>query len=192
MKILHVITSLRTGGAEKLLLDLLPLISSGKHQVDLVLFDGVETPFLEEAHKRGINVISFSVGRNVYNPLNILRLRALMADYDIIHTHNTAPQLFAALASVGKKTRLITTEHSTSNRRRAWKGYKIIDRWMYSRYSKVICISQIAEDILRKYLGSETNNITTIENGVDLRKLSEAKAGDVLEKLAPEIGRAHV
>ena len=45
MKILHIITSLRTGGAEKLLVDLLPAFKSMGHTVELLLFDGTITPF---------------------------------------------------------------------------------------------------------------------------------------------------
>ena len=37
MKILHVITSLRTGGAEHLLVDLLPRLCEAGHQVDLCI-----------------------------------------------------------------------------------------------------------------------------------------------------------
>ena len=40
MRILHVITSLYTGGAEKLMVDLLPRLKSHGHQVDLLLFNG--------------------------------------------------------------------------------------------------------------------------------------------------------
>ncbi len=45
MKILHVITSLYTGGAEKLMVDLLPRMRTEGHQVELCIFDGTRTPF---------------------------------------------------------------------------------------------------------------------------------------------------
>ena len=43
MKILHVITSLRTGGAERLVTDLLPRFRDDGHEVSLLLFDGSGT-----------------------------------------------------------------------------------------------------------------------------------------------------
>ena len=43
MKILHVITSLYTGGAEKLMVDLLPRMQKKGHQVELCIFDGTRT-----------------------------------------------------------------------------------------------------------------------------------------------------
>ena len=45
MKILHVITSLRTGGAEKLMADLLPRFNANGTQADLLLFNGADTHF---------------------------------------------------------------------------------------------------------------------------------------------------
>ena len=100
MKILHVITSLRTGGAEKLMVDLLPRLKALGHDVDLLLFDGVRTPFKDSIVSLGINVFSFSEGESVYNPVHILRLRRLLSHYDIVHTHNYAPQIFAAIAAI--------------------------------------------------------------------------------------------
>ena len=47
MKVLHVITSLHFGGAEKLMVDLLPRLCNSEDKVDLLLFDGTRTPFYE-------------------------------------------------------------------------------------------------------------------------------------------------
>ena len=49
MKVLQVITSLRTGGAEKLMLDLIPRLKEHGLEVDLLLFDGTDTPFKRQA-----------------------------------------------------------------------------------------------------------------------------------------------
>ena len=43
MKILHVITSLHTGGAEKLIIDIVPKLQDLGHTVDVLLFDGSDT-----------------------------------------------------------------------------------------------------------------------------------------------------
>ena len=48
MKILHVITSLRTGGAEKLMVDLLPRLRNLGNDLELLIFDGTRTPFYDE------------------------------------------------------------------------------------------------------------------------------------------------
>ena len=40
MKILQVITSLKTGGAEKLIVDMVPMYRQRGYDVDVLLFDG--------------------------------------------------------------------------------------------------------------------------------------------------------
>lgn len=185
MKILQVITSLYTGGAEKLMLEIIPRLKNEGHQVDLLLLDGNETPFFQQAQKLNINVFHLGKNRNVYSPLKLIKLMAYPNKYDIIHTHNTAPQLFGAISKIGRKIKLITTEHNTSNRRRNIKWFKPIDRWMYNRYAKVICISKQAEINLREYIGSSKASICTINNGVNIKSVAEAIPSDELEAIAP-------
>lgn len=180
MKILQVITSLSTGGAEKLISEITPMLRDKGHQVDVLAFDGADTAFKKALTDKGIKVYSFGKGCNVYNPLFIFRLAKMMKNYDIVHTHNTAPQLFAAIGSVLCSVVLCTTEHNTSNRRRDWKCYAWIDKWMYSRYDKIICISNQAEDNLRKYLPN-VKNVCTIFNGVDINRFHNAKSLDSLK-----------
>lgn len=180
MKILQVITSLSTGGAEKLISEITPMLRDKGHQVDVLAFDGADTAFKKALTDKGIKVYSFGKGCNVYNPIFIFRLAKMMKNYDIVHTHNTAPQLFAAIGSVLCSVVLCTTEHNTSNRRRDWKWYAPIDKWMYSRYAKIICISNQAEDNLRKYLPN-VKNVCTIFNGVDINRFHNAKPLDSLK-----------
>ena len=63
MKILHVITSLRIGGAERLITEIVPLMISNGHQVDVLLFNGEETSFKNVLEAKGIKIISFSKKR---------------------------------------------------------------------------------------------------------------------------------
>lgn len=174
MKILQVITSLRIGGAEKLIAEISPMLQEMGNEVDVLVFDGVETHFTNILREAGIRIISFGENCNVYNPLFIFKLAKIMRHYDVVHTHNTAPQLFSALASLLCSVMLCTTEHTTSNRRRDWKWYAWIDRWMYGRYKKVICISDQAKENLLQYLPN-LNNVCTIFNGVNINKFHTAE-----------------
>lgn len=175
MKILQVITSLVTGGAEKLIVDMVPLYIAQGHHVDVLLFDGTETPFKKQLRNKGVNIYELKQGGSVYNPLHILHLIPFLRKYDIVHTHNTACQLFAAVANLFSSTILVTTEHNTTNRRRNWKGYKLLDRWMYSRYQSIICISKKAYDNLQEYLGSD-KSLKIIYNGIDVNLYRTAEA----------------
>ena len=171
MKILHIITSLRTGGAEKLLVDLLPRMKAKGHEVDLCVFDGVRTPFYEEIECRGVKVTPLS--HSVYSLFNIFKLIPLMCGYDIVHSHNTACQYCVAIASLFTRCRIFTTEHNTSNRRRnGW--WRILDRWMYGRYEKIVCISELTRQNLLQHIGkSFEKECVIIYNGIDLKTFTK-------------------
>lgn len=185
MRILHVITSLLTGGAEKLMVDLLPRLKQRGLEVDLLLFDGTDTPFRRAAEEAGIKVMDMGKGGSVYSPVKLFKLLPYLKKYDVIHTHNTACQLFAAIDSLLCSAKLCTTEHGGTNRRRVWKWYARVDRWMYNRYRKVICISDKAEENLRQFIGKSKADILTINNGIDVEKYASASASPSLERMAP-------
>ena len=175
MKILHIITSLATGGAEHLMVDLLPRLRELGNEVELLVFDERRTPFYEQLEATGITIHELGTGGNVYHPRNLLRLTQFLRkhSYDIVHTHNTACQLFAPIARVlsRSKIRLFTTEHSANNRRRGKWWLKPIDRWMYGSYERVVCISEQPRENLEKHIGKH-KNICTILNGVDVARFS--------------------
>lgn len=171
MKILHVITSLRTGGAEHLMVDLLPRLRDLGNEVELLAFDGTRTAFYEELEQKGITIHSLGIGSNVYHPRNMFKLRKFVAKYDIIHTHNTACQLFVPVAKILKcsKAKLVTTEHNATNRRRGKWYLKLIDKWMYAQYNHIICIAGQTYTNLVDYIGQKPN-ISTIFNGVSIER----------------------
>ena len=174
MKILHVITSLYTGGAERLMVDLLPRLSEdGQNQVELLLLNGVETPFKQLLAQQGINIHCMSMTNDVYNPRKMFAVRRFLSahHYDIIHTHNTACQLFVPMARlfVPRKGVLVTTEHSSANRRREHWWMRSLDKWMYNRYAAIVCIADKAKKNLEDYTGLK-KNIITINNGVDISR----------------------
>lgn len=182
MRILQVITSLDMGGAETLVVNLIPRLQALGNKVDLCVFDGTETPLTKRLKSESSDTKIYALGSGVYNPLYILKLVKIMKNYDIVHTHNSSPQLFVAIANIFSSRKLVSTEHTTSNRKREWKWYAPIESWMYGQYNHVICISQIAENKLREYMGGDWldktnpkyNQISTINNGVDVKAISDA------------------
>lgn len=170
MKILHIITSLQTGGAEKLMVDLLPRMKAKGVDVDLLLMDGTETKFRRQIEASGIKVYDLGKGGSVYSPLKLIKLIPYLRKYEIVHTHNTAAQLFAAIGSVFVLCSVVlcTTEHTTSNRRRGWKWYAPIDQWMYNRYKSIISISDKTQENLKKHLPLLKTKLLVIYNGIPI------------------------
>ena len=113
------------GGAEKLVVDMIPRLKADGHTVDLAVFNGEDTPLMRKLCAEVPDVKIYNLGHGYYNPLYILKLVKIMRQYDIVHTHNSSPQLFVAIASVLCSVELCSTEHTTSNRKRGWKWYAL-------------------------------------------------------------------
>ena len=188
MKILQVITTLQTGGAERLIVDMVPMYQKAGHQVDVLLFDGSESPFKKELESKGVNVSSLGIKKPIYSLSFIFRLIPIIREYDIVHTHNTACQFFVVLASLflRKRPKLVTTEHNTYNRRRAIPGFKLIDKFIFRKFDTIIPISTQACENLKEQVGN-LPSIHTIFNGVNLAKFTEAQPLDRNElKVSPD------
>lgn len=173
MKILHVITSLEVGGAQRLLADLLPLQAVSEN-VTLLVYERVCNDFEKAVEQAGVNIICLDE-HNFYNPKVVLKLRKIFKDYDIVHAHLFPTIYWASLAARGLKTKLIYTEHSTFNSRRNKWYFRPIERFMYKRYDKIISISRQTQDALTLWLGEHDERFRIIENGVDTKKFSSIK-----------------
>ncbi|EKX87716.1 glycosyltransferase, group 1 family protein [Alloprevotella sp. oral taxon 473 str. F0040] len=184
-KTLHVITSLRTGGAERLMVDLLPRLQERGLQVELAVLDGTATDFYSALEAQGIPIHALGMGvRAMHSPCCIPALRRLMRQFDIVHTHNTPSQYFVAIASMGMKLapKLVTTEHNTTNTRRNIPWLRCVDSWMYSRYAEIIGVSQSTTQALLDYL-PQLPHCLTINNGIVVTKFQEAfPANDIIEQ----------
>lgn len=179
MKILQVITSLRTGGAERLVVDLAKQMKQAGNEVEILLFDGTQTPLKTEAEVAGLSVRALSNGWHAMrNPLLFfILLRELRKNrYDVIHAHNTSCQLLLAVASYFQNLNIVTTEHNTDNRRRRWRGYRNVDQRMYGRYCRVVCVGEETRRALATWLGRSelTKRLTVIPNGIDVSKFEGA------------------
>lgn len=175
MKILHVINSLGTGGAEKLVADLAPLQRDAGNAVEVLLLRGGATPFRENLEKAGVRVHDFGAGTSVYSPLNVFRLIPFLRKYDVVHVHLFPAQYWVAFAKVISfaGTPLVTTEHSTCNRRRDLARFRLFDKFAYGRYAEIVGISPKTTDALKAYLGGGYA-VETIANGADSEKISSA------------------
>jgi len=96
----------------------------------------------------------------------------------IVHTHMYSAQLVGAMLPRGS-ARMVTTEHSTYNRRRDWPGFRWIDRKMYQRYHRIVAISEPVAEALRDWCGEMAPRLVTIHNGVNtsaIRFVADAPA----------------
>lgn len=192
MRILHVITSLRAGGAEKLMVDILPRLKKLGNEVALLVFDGIRTSFTEQLEKSGIPIHSFNYRGGVYDPRIIRSIIPYLKQFDIVHTHNTACQYYVAIAKQLSRSNcsIITTEHSTSNRRRRIKIFKSLDNWMYHQYNSIICVSEIAGENIREYTGDIGLPIHVVPNGIDYNCFNSAEPAEDILLNYPNVHRS--
>lgn len=176
MKILQVIGSLDMGGAEKLIVDLVPLLNNSNQQCDVLLFNGKKTPLYNRL-KETSNVKLDSLGKSFYNPFFVLKLMKYFKKYDIIHVHLFPAQYYVVFAKIlsFSKIPIIFTEHSTSNRRLNKKMLIPIERIIYSSYQKIICISnEVKLALIEKLPFISIDKYEVITNGINLKIIEQS------------------
>lgn len=176
MKILHVINSLRTGGAERLVVEMLPVMSNAGHDVRLLLLqENAAAPFERQVRSSGMHVDVVTAVGGLYSPLYVGKLVPYMRGYDVVHVHLFPSQYWAALAHSlsGRKSVLVTTEHNTFNTRARFLLTTWADRLVYGCYDGIVCISQATRDFMHGRV-PENVALKVVENGIRLPSVADA------------------
>lgn len=175
MRILQVIDCLSVGGAEKLLVEIVPLLIERSYTVDVLLLNGTRTTFYNELEKLGITNI-YCLGSSYYHPKYIFKIIPYLRRYDLVHVHLFPAQYFVVLAKMlsPSKVKLIFTEHSTGNRRLNNPRLRFAERFIARHYSQIICITEQVKNVLMEKLGIDASKLLVIENGVNLKKIQDA------------------
>jgi glycosyltransferase involved in cell wall biosynthesis len=182
VKILHLINNLGSGGAERLLDDLIPLMNqTADVEAEVLLLTDKNNVFYDSLVKKGVKVDVVKY-KNTYDIRNILEIRRYIfkGNYDIVHSHIFPTQYWVALSRLilrDKKLKFITTEHSTHNRRREKFYFRPIDKFIYSKYDIIISITEKTRDNLLNWIDPKRKRVdkhVVIENGVDIEKIKKA------------------
>lgn len=180
MKILQVINSLNSGGAEKLLLDTIPLYRKQGLTMDILILWDNDFGFVQKLRQLDcctIHILKKSGNyKHIYHPSHILKIAKVMRGYQVAHVHLFPAQYYTVLANllIGSTCKLVMTEHNVTNNRIHKAIYKPIERFIYNRYSRVICISDEIKEIYASYLKNLDNKLVVIENGVAIKNIQEA------------------
>ncbi len=174
MRVLHVISSLGIGGAERLISDMLPQMKAAGVDVSLLVYRRQYNDFEKKLEDVGIVIISLEAENNL-NPRIIFSLANAMKGFDIIHVHLFPALYQVAVANVFCRKKLIFTEHSTTNRRRQSRFFRKIERVVYGQYIRLISVSVETQDSLKVWLNEENRRFSVISNGIDLNVYRLAK-----------------
>lgn len=179
---LHIINNLGSGGAEKLLEETLPLLNRIRGlKVDVLLLTGSKNVFSKSLKSQGVQVDVLS-SNSIYNPFNIIKLKTYIEKekYNIVHAHLFPTQYWVAITKKilkSKDTKFITTEHSNNNRRRGKYFFRLMDRYIYSSYDSIICVTDKVCLNLVKWLKpklTDMQKFLVINNGINIAKYSNA------------------
>lgn len=180
VKILHIINNLSKGGAERLLVNVLPHYRSKEIEVSVLQISDLysEKQYINELEDNDINVSTLGK-HSVYHPINILLLKKYLKKnrFDVVHVHLFPSMYWAGIVKKMMKTdtKFVFTEHSNENKRFNKSYFKYIDRFIYKEYDKIIAISPSIKQKLMDW--TEMNDkISLIRNGVDTDSFKEAKA----------------
>lgn len=179
MKILHIITSLELGGAERLLTELVPYQKNSGHFVKVMILSDKGAVFKKELEERGVEVVvaknnSIKSFGNIFSIAEEIKRE----NYDIVHAHLVHAQYWTRLAKIfdkNKKRKYITTEHSTSNRRRDSKLMRRIDKFVFGGFDKIVSISEATENSLKSWLGRDDKSFEIVYNGINIKEFQDVE-----------------
>lgn len=176
MKILHIIDSLAAGGAQKLIDESIPIISEYEGiDVNVLVLTDKNKVFGNNLKKKGINmdVVPFRNVRSLRNIIYIWRY-IIRGGYDIVHSHLFPCNYWTSIASMlilKNKPKLVTTEHSTYNKRRNKLYFMLIEKFIYSNYDIIISISESTQQNLMNWLkAKDKTRFIVINNGINLKE----------------------
>jgi len=180
IKIIHLITGLNFGGAERLLLDLARGLDSEHFEVKVatVVAGG---PLEEEFRAAGVPVRIFKKKSRIgFGVIWKIRKYLRVEAPDIVHTHLFGGDTWGRFAAIlARVPVIISTEHNT-NLDEGWAKRKV-KKFLSFFTKKIIAISEAVQNysIVRDRISAK--KIVVIRNGINLEKFSslpEKKFGD--------------
>ena len=179
MKVLYICNSLIGGGAEKLLNDLLPVMSQTTIlECELLLLTDKNAKYLQNLKNQGIKITI--VPQRFTSHLSRIRYIAKFIEknrFDIVHANLFPTFYYCSLIKKIKhlNIKLVMTEHSTDNRRRHIRLARPLEKWIYSSYDKVICISPETQAALCRWLEEDRKEkFPVIYNGIPIEQYLKA------------------
>lgn len=113
MKLLHIVTGLKPGGAERVVLD---LCSNNKEHENIVLSLSTNTEMLDLFESKGIQVIVGGIDKNlkgIFKIFTLLRFVIKSLEFDCIHAHMTHSLAISMIIKlVRPRVKVVFTSHS--------------------------------------------------------------------------------
>lgn len=188
MTVLSLISSEGYYGAENMLVTLAQkLCQVGCRCLVAVFFDPLspQPEVAERARQCGLTVEMVKCrGKLDWSTVRQLRMLLLKHNVDIVNPHGYKADLYAYVAFRPTRSALVATVHNWPSRRLSMRAYAVLDRIVLRRFDKVIGVSEVPSNILRRSRVAP-DKIATIPNGVDVERFDLA-APSLREEIASD------
>jgi glycosyltransferase involved in cell wall biosynthesis len=172
-RLMHVVLSLRTGGLERFVADLVRATDPSRFEVEVCcLEDGGELG--AELEGAGFQVTALGLSRVAGGEvLRLLVDRMRRGGTDVVHTHNVLAHKFGALA--GRCAGVPVVVHTKHGRNFVRRPFEQPKAQVYSHLlswitDKIVTVSDDAQRVCRRYELVRPGKLLTIANGVDVRR----------------------
>lgn len=195
MNILHLITSLKVGGAESALVNYLSKVSDPKvvdHKIighdsnthSVVYFH--HGPNADKIRDLGVKIYQVFGAFSIYDPVLFFRLAKLikLIKPDIIHSSLWSANISARLISMFYKIPVICDLHGNSFDEGKFRNW--LDRRTVNYCAKIVAVSDSVKDsYLKNIIGancSKYSKLVVIKNGIDVDSLKNKAYSDPLTR----------
>jgi len=165
-RVLNLITELNIGGAERLLVEVLPRLDRAKVEPQVACLHG-DAPLAAVLEKAGIRVHHLRSSRK-FDPRPVWRLARLLEQerIEVLHTHLIQADVLGYWAGRLVRTpAIVSTKHNVRYYDRHDRWLRPVARWVERRVDAVVAVSNAVAAEYR-----HARRLEVIHNGVDCKK----------------------
>jgi glycosyltransferase involved in cell wall biosynthesis len=185
IRVLHITYDMRIGGTEMVIKNIIEGQDPSATEMLIFCIEEPLGPWGIDLQKSGIN-ITLKHRRDGFDVSMIKAIRQCIVEnkIDIVHCHQYTPWVYGALAAVGKKTKVIFTEHGRFHPdSSSWKR-KLINPLLLSITDSVTAISAATKQALADYEFIPSKYSQVIYNGISPKNIQNESKAAIREKLA--------
>lgn len=173
MRIFIAISSLTSGGAERVCVRLASLWFAQGHEVHLVTLTGKERDFYElpeglvrsEFRPKENNGSAFGAIGNNFNRLRAMRSHIIQSNPDVIVSLMTYCNILCLFASTGLNIPVVVAEHNYPPFSAKSRFWQVVRKYSYNRAASVLALNSTCADWLRT--NTYAKRVSVIPNAVN-------------------------
>ena len=178
VNVLHVITGLGIGGAERVVYSIAKSLDPARYRVIVCCLkeDGI---IADEIRNSGVKVINLK-SVNPWDVGSVLTLSKIIKEeeIDLVHTHVARADVIGGFAARLRGIPAISTVHHTYEPWERHPFYGGIYRKTLNSFDRVIAVSEAEREYLIRWGNLKPEKITVIYNGVDVSEYEVAPGKD--------------